>query len=92
MLNSLKTIKHFLQDLWEEAPNYPLHGKLHDISHYIFSYVNSMAEREQLEDESKRLCDVRPLGATLIITERSGKKADDSINISIGHLIGKRKL
>ncbi|KAG5883732.1 hypothetical protein JTB14_024233 [Gonioctena quinquepunctata] len=84
---SLAEIK---EDLWEEAAKFPLYGKLHDMSVYIFTYVNSMAEREKLIDESRRLCDVRPTGAVLIITECRGDNADDSINISIGHLIGKR--
>lgn len=49
-----------------------------------------MAEREKLNDESRRLCDIRPTGAILVITECRGEKADDTINMSIGHLIGKR--
>lgn len=62
------------------------------MSVYVFSYVNSMAEREKLNDESRRLCDVRPLGAVLIITECRGEKDDDTIDFSIGHLIGKSSI
>ncbi|XP_057663838.1 phosphatidylinositol 4,5-bisphosphate 3-kinase catalytic subunit beta isoform [Diorhabda carinulata] len=78
------------EDLWEEAAKFPLFGKLHDMSVYIFTYINSMAEREKINDESRRLCDIRPTGAILIISECRGEKSDDSLNISIGHLIGKR--
>ncbi|KAJ8946954.1 hypothetical protein NQ314_008755 [Rhamnusium bicolor] len=77
-------------DLWEEASKFPLYGKLHDMSVYIFTYINSMAEKEKLNDESRRICDIRPTGAVLMITECIGEKADDSTNISIGHLIGKQ--
>ncbi|CAH1990801.1 unnamed protein product [Acanthoscelides obtectus] len=89
-VNSNATLAEIKEDLWEEATKYPLYGKLHDMSVYIFTYVNSMAEKEKLTDESKRLCDIRPIGVTLIVTECRGEKADDSINITIGHLIGKR--
>ncbi|KAJ8947735.1 hypothetical protein NQ318_017997 [Aromia moschata] len=84
------TLQDIKEDLWEEASKFPLYGKLHDMSVYIFTYINSMAEREKLNDETRRLCDIRPTGAVLIITECRGEKADDSINITIGHLIGKR--
>ncbi|CAH1115060.1 unnamed protein product, partial [Psylliodes chrysocephalus] len=84
------TLAEIKEDLWEEAAKFPLFGKLHDMSVYIFTYINSMAEREKLNDESRRLCDIRPTGAILVITECRGEKADDTINMSIGHLIGKR--
>ncbi|XP_023030262.1 phosphatidylinositol 3-kinase 92E [Leptinotarsa decemlineata] len=89
-VNYNATLAEIKEDLWEEASKFPLFGKLHDMSVYIFTYVNSMAEREKLIDETRKLCDIRPTGAVLIITECRGEKADDSINISIGHLIGKR--
>lgn len=76
--------------MWEEAAKFPLYGKLHNMSVYIFTYINSMAEKEKLVDESRRLCDIRPTGAVLIITECREEEMDDSLNISIGHLIGKR--
>ncbi|CAG9819182.1 unnamed protein product [Phaedon cochleariae] len=89
-VNYNATLAEIKEDLWEEASKFPLYGKLHDMSVYIFTYINSMAEREKLNDESRRLCDIRPTAAVLFITECRGEKADDSINISIGHLIGKR--
>lgn len=60
------------------------------MSVYIFTYVNSLAEREKVNDESRRLCDIRPTGAILIVTECCGSREDDMENFSIGHLIGKR--
>lgn len=48
-----------------------------------------MAEEEELTDESRQLSDIKPTGGVLIITECSNNSADHSINIAIGHLIGK---
>ncbi|XP_060527773.1 phosphatidylinositol 4,5-bisphosphate 3-kinase catalytic subunit delta isoform [Cylas formicarius] len=83
------TLAEIKEDLWEEASRMPLYGKLHDISDYIFKIINSMAEVEELNDESRRLSDIRPTGAVLIITECRGNSVDHNINIAIGHLIGK---
>lgn len=48
-----------------------------------------MAETEELLDENRRLCDVRPFAAVLKIIERKGDKAENSLNVQISHLIGK---
>lgn len=45
---------------------------------------------EEIIDESRRLCDVRPTAGVLKITECIAEKADHSFNVQIGHLIGKR--
>jgi phosphatidylinositol-4,5-bisphosphate 3-kinase len=76
------------QDLWDEATKYPLHGKLHDMSVYVFTCINSMAEREELHDESRRVCDVKPTCAVLKI-ECLGNEPDNKVNVQIGHLIGR---
>lgn len=76
--------------MWDEAATYPLYGRLHDMSVHVFKCINSMAELEELNDETRRLCDVRPTGAVLIITECFHDR-DDTLNVQIGHLIGKRK-
>lgn len=60
------------------------------MSVYIFMYVNSTAELEEICDETRRLCDVRPAGAVLKISECIGNKADQHLNVQIGQLIGKR--
>jgi phosphatidylinositol-4,5-bisphosphate 3-kinase len=79
------------QDLWDEATKYPLHGKLHDMSVYVFTCINSMAEREELHDESRRVCDVKPTCAVLKI-ECLGNEPDNKVNVQIGHLIGRSNL
>lgn len=78
------------QDLWDKAERFPLYGKLQtDMSQYLFKVVNAMAEEEELNDESRRLCDIRPTGGVLIISECKLNSADHSVNVVIGNLIGK---
>lgn len=60
------------------------------MSEYFFKCVNSMAELEELHDETRHLCDVRPTGGILVIAERVQDRADNHLNVQIGHLIGKR--
>lgn len=71
--------------------HHPLPGKLHNMSEYFFKCVNSMAELEELHDETRHLCDIRPTGGVLVIAERVQDRADNHLNVQIGHLIGKRK-
>lgn len=51
-----------------------------------------MAELEELNDETRQLCDVRPTGGVLKVTECVHDRADNTLNVQIGHLIGKRKV
>lgn len=50
-----------------------------------------MAEHEEIHDENKRICDVKPFYRILKIVERQGDKADKILNGQISHLIGKGK-
>ncbi|KDR21011.1 phosphatidylinositol 4,5-bisphosphate 3-kinase catalytic subunit delta isoform [Zootermopsis nevadensis] len=83
------TLQEIKEDLWEEASKYPLHGMLHDSSTYVFACINSMAENEDLLDESRHLSDVRPFCSVFRLIERKGDKAENTLNIQISHLIGK---
>lgn len=57
---------------------------------YIFQFVNSLAVTEELDDERKRICDIKPVCGVLIIVKRSdGRPAEDCLNRDITHLIGK---
>ena len=62
------------------------------MSDYIFKIVNSVAEHEEINDESQRLCDVKPTGAVFVVTECRGNSLDNSVNVAIGHLIGKGRI
>ncbi|XP_076265386.1 phosphatidylinositol 4,5-bisphosphate 3-kinase catalytic subunit delta isoform-like isoform X2 [Rhynchophorus ferrugineus] len=87
--NANASLSEIKMDLWKEASQYPLYWKLRDMSVYVFKVVNFMAEEEELTDESRQLNDIKPTGGILIITECSSNSADHSINVAIGHLIGK---
>lgn len=55
----------------------------------MFSCINSNAEVEELRDETRRLCDIRPFCAILKVIEREGIKSDRNLDSQIGLLIGK---
>lgn len=70
-----------------------MHGLLHgDIRLYRFSFVNHMSEQEELENEGKRLCDVRPFLAVLRLIEIGHNLAEKTLNVKISRLIGKGRL
>ncbi|XP_034936238.1 phosphatidylinositol 4,5-bisphosphate 3-kinase catalytic subunit delta isoform-like [Chelonus insularis] len=83
------TLAEIKEDLWEEASKYPLHGTLKDAPSYVFSCINSNAEAEELRDESRRLCDIKPFCSVLKVIEREGVKGDRNLDSQIGVLIGK---
>lgn len=77
------------EELWEEARKFPLQGLLKEQSLYNFMCVNSMAGEEELVNEARRLCDIKPFASLLKVVERKGDKAEQILNAQIGHLIGK---
>ncbi|KAJ7324908.1 hypothetical protein JRQ81_017928 [Phrynocephalus forsythii] len=81
------TISQIKQLLWKQAHSYPLFHLLMEIDSYMFSCVNQTAVREELEDETRRLCDVRPFLPVLQLITRScdpGEKLDSKIGVLIG--------
>lgn len=82
------TIQQIKQMLWKQAQVYPLFSLLGEINDHIFECVNQAAVHEELEDESRRLCDVRPFLPVLkLITHNSGRA--ERLDSKIGVLIGK---
>lgn len=75
--------------MWDEASNYPLHGILKDATSYVFSCINSNSEAEEIRDETRRLCDIKPYFALLKVVEREVVKSDKNLDSQIGLLIGK---
>lgn len=63
---------------------------LMDIDSYMFACVNQTAVYEELEDETRRLCDVRPFLPVLKLVTRSCDPAE-KLDSKIGVLIGKGK-
>ncbi|XP_072757621.1 phosphatidylinositol 4,5-bisphosphate 3-kinase catalytic subunit delta isoform [Anoplolepis gracilipes] len=88
-INRNITLDQIKEDLWDEASKYPLHGTLKDAPSYVFSCINSNAEIEELRDETRRLCDIRPFCSVLKVIEREGVKSDRNLDSQIGLLIGK---
>lgn len=76
-----------MQLLWKQAHAYPLFHLLMEIDSYMFSCVNQTAVHEELEDETRRLCDVRPFLPVLKLVTRNcdpGEKLDSKIGVLIG--------
>uniref|UniRef100_A0A8C3TWN8 Phosphatidylinositol 4,5-bisphosphate 3-kinase catalytic subunit beta isoform n=1 Tax=Catharus ustulatus TaxID=91951 RepID=A0A8C3TWN8_CATUS len=81
------TISQIKQLLWKQAHSYPLFHLLMEIDSYMFSCVNQTAVHEELEDETRRLCDVRPFLPVLKLVTRNcdpGEKLDSKIGVLIG--------
>uniref|UniRef100_A0A6Q2ZD82 phosphatidylinositol-4,5-bisphosphate 3-kinase n=1 Tax=Esox lucius TaxID=8010 RepID=A0A6Q2ZD82_ESOLU len=83
------TIGAIKKMVWSNASNEPLYGALSDMDAYVFTCINSTAEREELEDETRRLCDVRPFMPVLRLVAREGDRVEKLTNTQISLLIGK---
>ncbi|XP_035228755.1 phosphatidylinositol 4,5-bisphosphate 3-kinase catalytic subunit delta isoform-like [Stegodyphus dumicola] len=76
-------------DVWETAQHCPLFSLLKDSECYVFQCINlTTAEREELVDEERRLCDVRPFQAFLRLVEKKGDKQEKIINSRLRSVIG----
>uniref|UniRef100_A0A4W4HAJ5 Phosphatidylinositol-4,5-bisphosphate 3-kinase n=1 Tax=Electrophorus electricus TaxID=8005 RepID=A0A4W4HAJ5_ELEEL len=84
--DTIGTIKKMV---WKNARSEPLFSVLSDPDAYVFTCINLTAEREELEDESRRLCDVRPFMPVLRLVAREGDRVEKLINTQISLLIGK---
>ncbi|XP_062328528.1 phosphatidylinositol 4,5-bisphosphate 3-kinase catalytic subunit beta isoform isoform X2 [Osmerus eperlanus] len=83
------TIQHIKLLLWKQAQTYPLFPSLGEMEGHMFECVNQAAVHEELEDESRRLCDVRPFLPVLRLVTRSCGRAERLLDSKIGVLIGK---
>uniref|UniRef100_A0A4W3HM29 phosphatidylinositol-4,5-bisphosphate 3-kinase n=1 Tax=Callorhinchus milii TaxID=7868 RepID=A0A4W3HM29_CALMI len=83
------TISYIKKLLWQQAQQQPLFHTLNEPDAYVFTCINHTAEREELEDERRRLCDVRPFLPVLKLVAREGDRAEKLINSQISLLIGK---
>eukprot|EP00061_Rhincodon_typus_P004309 g22271.t1 len=75
--------------LWQQAQHQPLFHTLNKPDAYVFTCINHTAEQEELEDEHRRLCDVRPFLPILKLVAREGDREEKLINSQISLLIGK---
>lgn len=83
------TIGAIKKMVWKNARSEPLFSVLSDPDAYVFTCINRTAEREDLEDEQRRLCDVRPFMPVLRLVAREGDRVEKLINTQISLLIGK---
>ncbi|XP_032886992.1 phosphatidylinositol 4,5-bisphosphate 3-kinase catalytic subunit beta isoform [Amblyraja radiata] len=83
------TIEYIKLQLWRQAQSYPLYSVLGESDSYMFQCVNQSAVHEELEDESRRLCDVRPFLPVLKLVARNCNRSEKLLDSKIGVLIGK---
>uniref|UniRef100_A0A667WL31 phosphatidylinositol-4,5-bisphosphate 3-kinase n=1 Tax=Myripristis murdjan TaxID=586833 RepID=A0A667WL31_9TELE len=75
--------------VWRNAATEPLFSALGDSDAYVFTCINQTAEREELEDESRRISDVLPFMCVLRLVAREGDRVEKLTNTQISLLIGK---
>ncbi|XP_078615634.1 phosphatidylinositol 4,5-bisphosphate 3-kinase catalytic subunit delta isoform-like [Branchiostoma floridae x Branchiostoma japonicum] len=85
------TIEQIKKDLWQEARTYPLYSELAEVQSYVFMCINQTAEQEELHEEQRRLCDVRPFRPVLKLVQKKKDPAavEKLLNSQISVLIGK---
>ncbi|CAH2074516.1 unnamed protein product, partial [Iphiclides podalirius] len=84
------TLQDVKEELWDLAVKFPLFGMLHEMSGYVFHFINSLAVYEEVDDENKRLRDIKPVCGVLVIIERSIERPGEHLlNTHISNLIGK---
>ncbi|CAH3890997.1 unnamed protein product [Pieris brassicae] len=84
------TLQDVKEEIWDLAGKMPLFGMLREMSGYVFQFINSLAVPEEVDDENKRVRDIRPVFGVLMIIERSiDKPGETLLNTQISRLIGK---
>lgn len=84
--DTIKTIKKMV---WKNAKAEALYTALGDPDAYVFTCINQTAEREELEEESRRISDVRPFMCVLRLVAREGDRVEKLTNAQISLLISK---
>uniref|UniRef100_A0A3Q2Q9H8 PI3K-ABD domain-containing protein n=1 Tax=Fundulus heteroclitus TaxID=8078 RepID=A0A3Q2Q9H8_FUNHE len=83
------TIRNIKKMVWKNASREALFCALGDPDLYVFTCINQTAEREELEEESRRISDVRPFMCVLRLVAREGDRGEKLTNAQISLLIGK---
>ncbi len=78
------TLENIKSLLWREAKRYPLANLLGEASSYIFVTITQDAEKEELYDEARRLCDLRLFQPILKVVEPAGNREEKMLNYDIG--------
>ncbi len=69
-LNGDSLLSEVKEELWCEAKRFPLFAVLKEPSSYNFKCINSMAEKKDLLDETRRLADMRLFCSLLKVVAR----------------------
>ncbi|KAI9530895.1 Phosphatidylinositol 4,5-bisphosphate 3-kinase catalytic subunit delta isoform [Dissostichus eleginoides] len=83
------TIKTLKKMVWKNARSEALFSALGDPDAYVFTCINQTAEREELEEEWRRISDIRPFMCVLRLVAREGDRVEKLTNTQISWLIGK---
>lgn len=75
--------------VWKNARSEALFSALADPEAYVFTCINQTAEREELEEESRRISDVKPFMCVLRLVAREGDRVEKLTNTQISQLTGK---
>ncbi|XP_055949386.1 phosphatidylinositol 4,5-bisphosphate 3-kinase catalytic subunit beta isoform-like [Argiope bruennichi] len=77
------------EEVWEMAQRVPLFGLLRDSDSYVFQCINlSTAERDDLTEEDRRLCEIRPFQGVLRLVERQGDEEEKALHSRLNFVIG----
>ncbi|GAB0088558.1 phosphatidylinositol 4,5-bisphosphate 3-kinase catalytic subunit delta isoform [Sergentomyia squamirostris] len=82
------TLQDIKEELWEKAEKYPFYGHLRDKSMYVLYALSEFSKPDELTDETKRICDVKPYFCILKISEKQ-ISTNNTLNKNINYLIGK---
>lgn len=83
------TLAEIKDEVWEAAENTPLFNRLRERDCYVFQCINlNTAQREELMEEDRRLCDVRPFQAILKLVEKKGDKEANILAVRLKYTIG----
>ncbi|KAK0150945.1 Phosphatidylinositol 4,5-bisphosphate 3-kinase catalytic subunit delta isoform [Merluccius polli] len=83
------TIANIKKLVWRKASSEPLFCALGEPAAYVFTCINQTAERQELEAETRRICDIRPFMCVLRLVAREGDRTEKLANAQISLLIGK---
>ncbi|XP_051906883.1 phosphatidylinositol 4,5-bisphosphate 3-kinase catalytic subunit delta isoform isoform X1 [Hippocampus zosterae] len=83
------TIKSIKTMVWENAREEALFMALGHPDAYVFTCIKQTGEREELEEESRRISDVQPFMGVLRLVPREGDRVEKLNNSQISFLIGK---
>lgn len=75
--------------VWRNARSEAMFSSLGDPEAHVFTCINQTAEREELEEESRRISDVKPFMCVLQLVAKGGNRVEKLINTQISQLTGK---